>query len=193
VNSHINQDEIAEKRSLYFIGIVPDEPVCGQIDEFKLLVKEKFSSSSALKSPPHITLIPPFHWDEKEEYILVDSIKKYVEGCYSCEIELCGFDVFSKSRVLFIKPEINETLGFNRKVLLEHLTGNLNINFPEIEYAFMPHITIGFKDWKSSANFQEAAKYFKAQHYHASFNAHSISVLKFVENHWDILYNFEMD
>jgi hypothetical protein len=36
-------------------------------------------------------LIEPFSWDEKNEYFLTDSLKKYANQSVSFELELTGF------------------------------------------------------------------------------------------------------
>ena len=52
---------------LYFIALIPPEPLKDQIQDIKLEVTEKFNSSHSLNAPPHITLLSPFRMDEEQE------------------------------------------------------------------------------------------------------------------------------
>lgn len=53
--------------SLYFLAVIPPEPVFSEVMAFKKEMSERFSSSRALKSPPHITLLPPVQGNEDFE------------------------------------------------------------------------------------------------------------------------------
>jgi 2'-5' RNA ligase len=48
------------EEKLYFIAIIPPQPYKEKIAGIKQSFAEIYHVSHALKSPPHITLIPPF-------------------------------------------------------------------------------------------------------------------------------------
>jgi len=55
---------------LYFFAVVPPEEIQSSVTDIKQDFKERFNASHALKSPPHITLIPPFKYDLEDENVL---------------------------------------------------------------------------------------------------------------------------
>ena len=62
--------------SLYFIAIIPPDPIKSKIENIKLEFSKKYKTLHALKSPPHITLHPPFNMMEDE----LDDICKALEA-----------------------------------------------------------------------------------------------------------------
>ena len=65
---------------MYFMAIVAPEEVNGTILKWKELIKERFGCVVALRSPAHITLIPPFWLDEKKEHQLKDGIGEFSQS-----------------------------------------------------------------------------------------------------------------
>ena len=49
--------------SLFFIAIMPNKELEEEVYAFKKYMASHFGAQHALKSPAHITLIPPFKWD----------------------------------------------------------------------------------------------------------------------------------
>ena len=45
--------------NMYFIALVASDEINQQVLKWKLMMKEKYKCEVALKSPAHITLIPP--------------------------------------------------------------------------------------------------------------------------------------
>jgi 2'-5' RNA ligase len=57
--------------SLYFIAIIPPQPVFEETWQLKNHFKEHYQSKASLNSPPHITLHMPFEWKVEKEEMLV--------------------------------------------------------------------------------------------------------------------------
>ncbi len=53
--------------SLYFIAIEPTSDLIKKIKEIQRDFAERFQSKKAFQNFPHITIIPPFMHDEKNE------------------------------------------------------------------------------------------------------------------------------
>ena len=66
-------------KSLYFIAIVPEEPLLGRINTIKAEVAQKYKTKASLKSPAHITLFPPFMWPKENEKELETDKEKELE------------------------------------------------------------------------------------------------------------------
>ena len=65
-----------EDQKLYFIALVPPEPIFTEVEELKNYFSQHFESSAALKSPPHITLHMPFRLKDDKEILLVEHLEK---------------------------------------------------------------------------------------------------------------------
>src|SRR5574339_451119 len=85
--------------NMYFIAIVVPEEINQQILKWKNYFKENFECTVALKSPAHITIIPPFWMNEELENDLVPSIRECSTTENKFEITLKDFSAF-KQKVL---------------------------------------------------------------------------------------------
>ena len=97
------------KEQLFFIAVVPSEPVLSEVNAFKNEISKRFGSSHALRSPPHITLFPPF----KSGVELLSEIDIFLKSVTNetapFVLGLDGFDVFSP-KVIFVRPETSVAL-----------------------------------------------------------------------------------
>jgi len=59
---------------MYYVAIVCPDNLNNKIKGFKLWMQEKFGCTVALKSPAHITLIPPFWFKGDDENMLLEAI-----------------------------------------------------------------------------------------------------------------------
>ena len=64
-------------KNLFFIALIPPEPIKSEVMAFKKEMEEKFDSKAALRSPPHITLHMPFQWREDREGLLKDKLGEF--------------------------------------------------------------------------------------------------------------------
>ena len=61
-----------EKKTLYFIAILPPDSIQKEVTDFKNHFLVKYGVRQALKSPPHITLLNPYFEDSSH------SVRKYL-------------------------------------------------------------------------------------------------------------------
>lgn len=176
--------------SLYFLAIIPPQPIHDEVMAFKHEVLEMFDSKAALRSPPHITLHMPFKWKDKKEDLLVQKLAEFQFGAYPFELELKNFDFFPP-KVVFVDVEKNESLMLLQKELIKHVRKELNIlNADYKDKPFHPHITIAFRDLKKN-RFQEAFEYFSTQKYKATFETAGFHLLKHDGKRWNEFRFFE--
>jgi 2'-5' RNA ligase len=149
---------------LWFIAILPPPEIQDEVTAFKLQAKERFKSKHALKSPPHITLIPPFRMAEAELEPMKSFLSRFSAARHPFELELSGFDCFAP-RVIFVDISSSETLADLQSQLKQDLKATLDLEL-RMRPDFHPHMTIAFKDLKRS-KFEEAWTFFKQQIYHA--------------------------
>ena len=95
--------------ALYFIAIVPPEPVQLEITDFKEQMATQFGSRHALNAPPHITLHMPFRLKDRKLDKLFDLMNRLNASLRPFTIELRDFDFF-EPRVVFVDVVPNENL-----------------------------------------------------------------------------------
>src|SRR5688500_5382858 len=131
----------ADITHLYFIALIVREGLAEKIRELQLYCSETYQSKKALRSPPHVTLIPPFREDVSIEKILEEKLVPFFGTYAPFTIELNGFGKFDSS-VIFIKPENNSYLETMQEDLRNYLSPNFSFIEPTPFRKFNPHVTI---------------------------------------------------
>jgi 2'-5' RNA ligase len=176
---------MTEKKSenLYFIAIIPPEPLYAEALALKQHVKNQYNSKAALNSPLHITLHMPFKWKESKEAELVSSLETFTAKQKPFELKLNNFGAF-EPRVIFIDVRKDEALADLQKNLKRFSKTELNLfNADYKEFAYHPHLTLAFRDLKK-AEFYRAWEEFKDKKLEATFSVASIVLLKHNGKEW---------
>ena len=173
---------------LYFIALLPDLEIQQEVTAFKQECAVQFNASHALKSPPHITLIPPFRWNPKEMEKLKLSLVDFAFDQLSFSIYLNGFASFPP-RVLFVDVEQNETLVALQSDLLKHLQQQLHFKNKNAQ-RFHPHMTIAHRDLEEAV-FPTAWAYFSKIKYERQCLAGDLVLLQHINRKWEILERFD--
>lgn len=184
---------MTEKNSkiLYFIAIIPPEPIYGEALALKHHFENQYNSKAALHSPPHITLHMPFTWKESKEIELVNKLETFSLTQNSFEIRLNNFSAF-EPRVIFIDVIKDEKLASLQKQLKRFCKVELNLfNADYKEFAYHPHITLAFRDLKKP-EFYKAWEEFKEKKFETTFNADSIALLKHDGKEWKVLKSLSL-
>ncbi|GAB0156878.1 2'-5' RNA ligase family protein [Chryseobacterium sp. Alg-005] len=160
---------------LYFIAIYPPQSIIDEVNVFKRDIALQYKSSKALKNEAHITLFPPFSREFELENDILVAFQKIDTGIPPFEITLNGFSGFpNKNPVLYIKPEISESL----KDLYERVKQQFRFG----KYSFNPHITIGYRDL-TLENYLIAMEDYQHKEYKTKFLVDKILLLRH-EGHW---------
>jgi 2'-5' RNA ligase len=170
---------------MYYIAIVCPDNLNNKIKGFKLWMQEKFGCKVALKSPAHITLIPPFWFDIDNEAIILQAISSFQSSVESIEIELTSFAHFAK-RVLYISVKPNEHLERIKQETEDHFISLLGEVIKKETKPFVPHITIANRDVKPP-DFDKAWAHFMNRKFEAVFQTQQISLLKLAEEKWSVI------
>jgi len=174
----------AATHKMYYVAIVCPEPINEKVQKFKQWMKDHFGCVVAMKSPAHITLIPPFWFMLERENELVNAIQSFIDT-FSEKIELDGFSHFRK-KVLFVRIIENASLGELKTEVEKYFTGKIGAIFKKDDRPFHPHVTIANRDLKPP-HFGEAWEYFSNMGFKASFNSNSISLLKLNPGAWTVI------
>ncbi|MDB5241149.1 MAG: 2-5 ligase [Spirosoma sp.] len=163
---------------LYFIALLPDQVIQDEVTAFKQTALERFESGQALKSPPHITLIPPFRSNETQ----FSALQSLANKEKPFQVDLRNFDRFS-SRVIYVNVLPHPTLLHHQKRLADLCSSQWGI-IPDSR-PFHPHMTVAFKDLKRSV-FPEAWAYFSTLSYERFFMAQAFTLLVHSGQRWEV-------
>jgi 2'-5' RNA ligase len=172
------------KTRIYFIALVPPQEIREEVTQFKLYASEHFNAAHALKSPPHITLFPPFRWALEKETKLQEAVSHFVVSQTPFWVWLEDFDHFGQ-RVIFVNVIPGEELLGLQKDLKAHLDQTIDLKQADSR-PFHPHMTVAFKDLKPD-RFEEAWAYFSQQSYERAFEADQLCLLKHDGKQWQII------
>jgi len=98
------------KHNMYYVAIVCPTQINEKIQQFKQWMKDRFGCVVAMKSPAHITLIPPFWFTNEKEDELMKTLRSFNDDSAIQKIELDGFSHFRK-RVLYVQVKENRLLN----------------------------------------------------------------------------------
>jgi 2'-5' RNA ligase len=173
---------------LYFIALVTEGTLAEKIRDIQLHCSETYQSKKALRSPPHITLIPPFRQDESIENVLEKKLTPFFRNYHPFRLELNGFGRFD-NRVIFIKPEKNSDL----QKLEEELRNFLSADFPFVERIpsrpYNPHVTIASGDLRKKF-FHSAWQEFEQKKFNEIWNVSSAHLLRHDGKRWNPTLKF---
>ena len=177
--------------SMYYVAIVCPPGINDKVLQFKNWMKEQFGCTVALKSPAHITLIPPFWMNEEREPELHQAVQSFKSDLDIQEIELDGFSHFS-NRVLFIYVKDSYYLNELKNQTENHFARSFSDVIKRDERAFHPHITIANRDMRPG-DFEIAWRHFSSKNFTQSFPVRAISLLKLKspEPRWQVIQTKE--
>jgi 2'-5' RNA ligase len=172
---------------LFFIAALPREDIQQEVTRFKQDCERLFHASHALKTPPHLTLIPPFTWPRTRLGELANALDDFALSQSELEIELRGFDCF-KPKVIFIDVVVNQRLKDLQSSLFHHLEKSVRF-VDERSNRFHPHVTIAHRDL-NPAVFPPAWAYFSKIEYRRTFQLDRITLLEHVRGRWEMFEEY---
>jgi 2'-5' RNA ligase len=160
-----------------------------EIQLLKEYFRDHYQSRAALNSPPHITLIAPFHWKNEKETFLISSLTDFAKSSKPFTIELQNFSSF-KPRVIFVNVIGNEALNKLQCELDQFCRSKLNLfHSAKSDHPFHPHLTLAFRDLKKD-KFFKAWEEFSQRKFSGSFIINRISLLKHNGKIWELYKDF---
>ncbi|HET7896881.1 MAG TPA: 2'-5' RNA ligase family protein, partial [Flavisolibacter sp.] len=86
---------------MYFIAVVLPRPLDEKVLAYKKQMQESYGCKVGLKSPAHITLIPPYWMEEEKEQALVQDLERLAASVTSFSLSTADFSAF-QPRTIFI-------------------------------------------------------------------------------------------
>lgn len=172
----------------FFIGILPSRVLQREITEFKQYICDTWGPSHAFKSPPHLTIHPPFGWPERRLPPLYRSLQEFTATQAPFQVHLKDFGAFPP-KVLFIQPLENEALNALFQGLMTHLEKSLEFVDDRNHHPFHPHVTIAHRDVEER-DFPAIWRYFQDKTYERTFDVQALTLLESVNNRWMVKETF---
>lgn len=175
---------------LYLIALLPPAEVTNQINNVKQAFSEKYLCYKALRTLPHLTLIPPIQADAYFETHLL-SLEHWITQQQAFAISLRNFSFFKNPQhpVVFIdvlkNAQLNELYAGLRKQLKRYLP--VAAETPP----FHPHFTVGYRDIPPQ-KFPEIMKDYAMQRFQADFDIKAVYLLKHNTREWKVFHEFPM-
>ncbi|MEW6494967.1 MAG: 2'-5' RNA ligase family protein [Cyanobacteriota bacterium] len=172
-------------KRLFFIALLPPQDVQDYATEIKEYFATTYNSRHALKSPPHITLQPPFEWQLDAVPVLEQTLSTFAQTQTSVPIILKGFEAFPP-RVIYINVIKTPELMSLQSHLMAHLEDALEIVDPvSKKRPFAPHMTVAFKDL-SKQNFRIAWPEFVHRELEFQFTVSQLTLLIHDGKRWNV-------
>lgn len=178
----------SQTKRRYFVALLPTQTIQDYTHKIQEFVCDRYASCAALKSPPHITLLPPFEQSDSVLPALEKQLQKFAQDHVSVSVDLLGYGAFIP-KVIYINVlqtaelmELQRSLTVNAAQL--SLTGQRTQQRP-----FVPHITVAFRDL-TPQNFAAAWVEFKDQSVEFKFTAAALTLLVHDGNRWQVQAEF---
>ncbi len=175
---------------LYFIAIVTPEEINQQVLEWKHYMLQQFGCRVALKSPAHITLIPPFNMPTTLHHELEEGILEFTQEQSSFPIYLKDFAAF-KPRVIYVHVQPNTHLS-DLQARLEAFLLNTGFPIKKEDRPYHPHVTIANRDLQKE-DFPLAWQYFQQRSYEVAFTANAVCLLRHNGQAWEVANAFPLN
>ena len=133
-------------KTLYYIAVVLPSPVANAVRTLQHRAHTAYHSRAALRSPPHITLQPPFRQPLDQVANLKQVLAEFASVYLPFPVGLNGFGCFLP-RAVFVSVVENQMLSTVRHDLIRTLIQNQIVGPDEQPLrTFHPHVTIAFRD-----------------------------------------------
>lgn len=181
--------QLSRETCRLFVALLPPQPIQDQVKAMQQEVADRYGSRAALRSPPHITLQPPFEWPSTELFGISEALTAFASQHRPLTLTLSGFRAFAP-RVIFVDVVRSPDLLNLHSALLAHIEQALGVvDVIGKRRPFAPHMTIGFRDL-TRHNFRLAWPEFQLRPFYAEFLADSLTLLRHNGQRWNVDQQF---
>jgi 2'-5' RNA ligase len=183
--------QLPDRYSRFLIAVLPPPELQAEITAIKQIFGDNYSSKGALKSPPHITLQPPFIWSLDRLSELEQGLADFCRDRVPFSINLSGFAAFPP-RVIYLNVLANNHLDLLQEKLSIYCNHHLNIQDKTAQSRpFVPHLTVAFRDL-TKPNFHQAWVEFRDRKYIAEWWATEITLLIHNGRKWEVMTSWDL-
>jgi len=171
---------------MYFMALLLPAALDEKVRLLKQQLFERYRCRTGLKSPAHITIIPPFWMDPAGEVPLMEGMEALGQSTAPFTIAANGFSAF-RPRTIFIAVEENAALHQFKAASDAHWQGYAHLGVRADSRPFHPHITIATRDLQR-VHFFEAWPQFEGRAWKESWTAASLALLRHNGNCWELAH-----
>lgn len=171
---------------MYFIALVLPQHLNEKVLKYKQMMLDKYNCKVGLKSPAHITLIPPFWMQDEKEPQLISDIDSASQHLHVFSIATDNFSAF-KPRTIFIAVSPTNELNEVKKTTDAVFKNNSFYNIKIDARPFHPHVTIATRDLFKKGFF-EIWPWFEEKNFVEQWKCEGISVLRHNKKNWDVIH-----
>jgi 2'-5' RNA ligase len=168
-------------RTLYLVALLPPEPVLAQTWALKQEVHRLTGSRNAVRLPPHITLLPPFHEAADFDNTCAAALTTFAAAQTSFPVSLEDFAWFG-DRTLFVSVSGKAALEAFHAQLLAWCTAHLP-TIPCEARPYTPHLTLATRDLPP-AQVPMLRQLFAERTYAATFEVANFTLFRHDGQHW---------
>lgn len=133
-------------KDLFMLTLIPPKKLVEKLEEIREEFAENYNCKAALKTPVHITLVPPFQLEAGKDEELVDKLKAG-EELNRFVVELKDYGSFPENEVLFVSIHPSVGLSVLQQALQDWVYSSFEVSSKYHNHEeYRPHITIGRKD-----------------------------------------------
>lgn len=172
---------------LFYIALIPPDPLRSEVTAMKEQLKEEYGLKHALRSLPHITLVPPFRMDTETHQELSRLLSRLAQEQDPFPLRLDGFEVFG-NRVIYIRIDQDDRLMEAQEVLASACSRLLGKR-PGPDRPYHPHLTLAHRDLTPEL-FLEIWPLFEEQTFERDFVADTYYLMRHRGTHWEPQENY---
>lgn len=169
---------------MYYLAIVLPTHLDEKVLAFKTFMKEHYDCKVGLKSPAHITVVPPFWMKSDLEDQLLTTATDIAASTQTFSIQTNDFSSF-KPRTIFIAVAENIALHTLKRKADDVFARHPEFNIKKENRPFHPHITIATRDLTKAAYF-DAWPRFAEKPFREEWIAEGLCILKHNKKNWDV-------
>lgn len=174
----------------FFIALLPSLEIQNYVNQIKEYFAQNYHSIGAQKSPPHITLQPPFEWQLEALPVLETALASFAATQKRVPITLHNFGAFPQG-VIYINVLKTPQLLTLQQDLLAYCEASLGIIVNPVSQnrPFVPHLTVAVRDL-TKQNFEAAWAEFQVRQVKYEFTASQLTLLLHDGKRWNISAEF---
>ncbi len=172
--------------ALYFTALVLPPELNQKVLHWKQYLFEKYGCKVGLKSPAHITILPPFWMAATLENDLIMATDEIGSATLSFEITTNNYSAF-KPRTLFIDVAPDVVLSNLKTTSDDYFKQHKQFVAKIDARPFHPHITLATRDLHKKA-FYEAWSFFEPKEFIETWKATGLSLLKHNTKTWHVIH-----
>ncbi len=177
--------------TMYFIALVLPPSLNEKVLHWKNFMHQRHQCKIGLKSPAHITLVPPFWMEEEQEKLLLPDVDGLAKILSPFIVRTKNFSAF-KPRTIFIDIQKTKELESLKEKIDSFFKKDRPYTIKTEVRPFHPHVTIATRDLFKK-NFYEAWPIFEKERFEEEWEANSLSVLRHNKKNWDVIHTSQFN